>query len=108
MESICAVSKMLTPREHATSANKAPIVRAMTALLMIIAILAATLRIATRVTIVGSLSLDDGLIAASAVRTLPPKVHNIMLHIIDVGELGLGYYPVNYRYIRGFGWSWHP
>ncbi|SPJ87936.1 related to integral membrane protein [Fusarium torulosum] len=76
---------MLTPREHATTANKAPIVRAMTALLMIIAILAATLRIATRVTIVGSLSLDDGLIAASAVLAI---VQSII--VILEGSAGLG------------------
>lgn len=90
---------MLLPREHATTTNKAPIVRAMTALLMVITILAATLRIATRLTIVGSLTLDDGFVAASAVRMLPPKQRNIMLHIIDVGESVLGYYTVNYRYI---------
>lgn len=99
---------MLLPREHTTAANKAPIVRAMTALLMVITILAATLRIATRLTIVGSLSFDDGLVAASAVRTLRPELHNIILHIIDVGGLGLGYYTVNYCYIRGFGWSGIP
>ena len=70
---------MLTPREHATAVNKAPIVRAMTALLMVISIQAATIRIVTRVTTVGSLSLDDGLVAASTVRTILPQrtQHNV-------------------------------
>ncbi|KAH7246698.1 hypothetical protein BKA59DRAFT_455729 [Fusarium tricinctum] len=76
---------MLLPREHATTANKAPIVRAMTALLMVITILAATLRIATRLTIVGSLSLDDGLVAASAVLAI---VQSIV--VIFEGSAGLG------------------
>ncbi|KIL85461.1 hypothetical protein FAVG1_11419 [Fusarium avenaceum] len=76
---------MLLTREHATIANKAPIVRAMTALLMVITILAATLRIATRLTIVGSLSLDDGLVIASTVLAV---IQSII--VIFEGSAGLG------------------
>ncbi|EWZ97206.1 hypothetical protein FOWG_04400 [Fusarium oxysporum f. sp. lycopersici MN25] len=76
---------MLTPREHATAVNKAPIVRAMTALLMVISIQAATIRIVTRVTTVGSLSLDDGLVAASTVLAV---IQSII--VIFEGSAGLG------------------
>ncbi|CAJ0552393.1 Ff.00g063720.m01.CDS01 [Fusarium sp. VM40] len=76
---------MLLPREHATTTNKAPIVRAMTALLMVITILAATLRIATRLTIVGSLTLDDGFVAASAFLAI---IQSII--VIFEGSAGLG------------------
>ncbi|KAL9564970.1 hypothetical protein ACKAV7_010884 [Fusarium commune] len=76
---------MLAPREHATATDKAPIVRAMTALLMVIAILAATLRIATRLTTVGSLGLDDGLVAASTVLAI---IQSII--VIFEGSAGLG------------------
>ncbi|KAM5529472.1 hypothetical protein BFJ70_g17351 [Fusarium oxysporum] len=76
---------MLTPREHATAVNKAPIVRAMTALLMVISILAATIRIVTRVTTVGSFSLDDGLVAASTVLAI---IQSII--VIFEGSAGLG------------------
>ncbi|KAH7210136.1 hypothetical protein DER44DRAFT_722608 [Fusarium oxysporum] len=76
---------MLKPREHATAVNKAPIVRAMTALLMVISILAATVRIVTRVTTVGSLSLDDGLVAASTVLAI---IQSII--VIFEGSAGLG------------------
>ncbi|KAH7189923.1 hypothetical protein DER44DRAFT_844905 [Fusarium oxysporum] len=76
---------MLTPREHATAVNKAPIVRAMAALLMVISIQAATIRIVTRVTTVGSLSLDDGLVAASTVLAV---IQSII--VIFEGSAGLG------------------
>jgi hypothetical protein len=35
-------------------------------------------------------------------------LHNIMFHIINIGELVAGCYSVNHRYFRGFGWAWHP
>ncbi|KAH7178943.1 hypothetical protein DER46DRAFT_622476 [Fusarium sp. MPI-SDFR-AT-0072] len=76
---------MLAPREHATDTNKAPIVRAMTAFMMVIAIMAATLRIVTRVTTVGSLSLDDRLVAASTVLAIIQSVI-----VIFEGSAGLG------------------
>ncbi|KAF5227518.1 hypothetical protein FANTH_14750 [Fusarium anthophilum] len=78
---------MLAPREHATDTNKAPIVRAMTALMMVIAIMAATVRLVTRLTTIGSLGLDDRLVAASTVVAIIQSVI-----VIFEGSAGLVYH----------------
>lgn len=58
----------LLPREYETDSNKAPVVRAVTALLMVIAILSTTTRLTTKLITVGSVKIDDHLVAAATVR----------------------------------------
>ncbi|RSL51387.1 hypothetical protein CEP51_015218 [Fusarium floridanum] len=56
---------MILPREHDTPFNKAPLIRAVTALLMVMSILSAITRLATRMLTKGNLELDDMLVGAS-------------------------------------------
>ncbi|EEU33353.1 uncharacterized protein NECHADRAFT_82920 [Fusarium vanettenii 77-13-4] len=56
---------MILPREHETPFNKAPLIRAVTALLMVISILSAITRLVTRMATAGNLKLDDILVGAS-------------------------------------------
>lgn len=58
---------MILPREHETPFNKAPLIRAVTALLMVISILSAITRLVTRMATAGNLKLDDILVGASTV-----------------------------------------
>lgn len=59
---------MLQPREQETPFNKAPVVRAVTALLMVIFILSTLTRAGVRMATTGSLKADDYLIGISTVR----------------------------------------
>ncbi|OAA54695.1 hypothetical protein ISF_08296 [Cordyceps fumosorosea ARSEF 2679] len=56
---------MISPRELETPFNKAPLVRAVTAFLMVFSVLAVITRIATRLLTAGSLKLDDHTVIAA-------------------------------------------
>jgi hypothetical protein len=59
---------MIVPREHETAVNKAPVVRALAALLMVFAILSTIARVVTRLLTIRRLRVDDVLIMAATVR----------------------------------------
>lgn len=69
-------AEMIVPREHETPFNKAPVVRAVSALLMIITILSALTRLITRQLTVGSLKSDDVLVAVATVCTTRSALPN--------------------------------
>lgn len=58
---------MIQPRELETPFNKSPLVRAVTAFLMVFSILAVITRIATRLLTAGSLKADDHTVIAATV-----------------------------------------
>ncbi|CAH0051614.1 unnamed protein product [Clonostachys solani] len=76
---------MILPREHETPFNKAPLIRAMAALLMVIAILSAFTRIVTRLLTVGTFKKDDKLVAAATVVVIAQSAA-----VISQGANGLG------------------
>ncbi|KAK7431015.1 hypothetical protein QQZ08_002545 [Neonectria magnoliae] len=76
---------MLLPREHETPFNKAPLIRAMAALLMVIMILSVITRLVIRLVTVRSLKLDDTLVAASTVVGIAQSIA-----VIAQGANGLG------------------
>ncbi|VUC35668.1 unnamed protein product [Clonostachys rosea] len=76
---------MILPREHETPFNKAPLIRAMAALLMVIAILSAVTRIVTRLLTVGAFKKDDQLVAAATVVVIAQSAA-----VISQGANGLG------------------
>ncbi|KAM5381190.1 hypothetical protein ACJZ2D_003106 [Fusarium nematophilum] len=76
---------MIVPREHETPFNKAPVVRAIAALLMVITILSALTRIVTRLATVRSLKVDDILVAAATVVSIAQSIA-----VISQGFNGLG------------------
>ncbi|KAG9250108.1 uncharacterized protein F5Z01DRAFT_695663 [Emericellopsis atlantica] len=76
---------MLVAREHETPDNKAPLIRALAALLIVIALLAATVRIATRTITIARLKADDFLvITATAFAVVQSAL------VIAQGANGLG------------------
>lgn len=58
---------MIVPREHESPDNKAPLIRAIAALMMVIAILSAITRLVTRAITMRKLKLDDSLVLAAVV-----------------------------------------
>lgn len=78
-------ANMILPREHETPFNKAPLIRAMAALLMVIAILSAFTRIVTRLLTVGTFKKDDKLVAAATVVVIAQSAA-----VISQGANGLG------------------
>ncbi|KAM5369637.1 hypothetical protein ACJZ2D_008896 [Fusarium nematophilum] len=76
---------MLLSREHETPFNKAPLIRAMAALLMVITILSAITRIATRRVTIRSFKLDDTLVAVSTIVAVAQS-----LAVVYQGAKGLG------------------
>lgn len=76
---------MILPREHETPFNKAPVIRAVAALLMVIAILSAVTRIVTRLLTVGAFKKDDQLVAAATVVVIAQSAA-----VISQGANGLG------------------
>ncbi|EXK77167.1 hypothetical protein FOQG_18121 [Fusarium oxysporum f. sp. raphani 54005] len=78
---------MLLPREHETPFNKAPLIRALAALLMVITILSAVTRIVTRLATVRSLKLDDTLVAASTIVSVTQSIAVILQGTNGLGKL---------------------
>ncbi|KAK2616280.1 hypothetical protein QQS21_000714 [Conoideocrella luteorostrata] len=76
---------MMLPREIETDYNKSPVVRAVTALLLVIAILATMIRVVTKYIAMGTLKLDDALISTA---TVIATVQSIL--VILEGSAGLG------------------
>ncbi|KAH7020352.1 hypothetical protein EDB80DRAFT_633825 [Ilyonectria destructans] len=76
---------MILPREHETPFNKAPVIRAMAALLMVITILSAMTRLITRVVTIRRLKVDDYLVAASTTMVIAQSAA-----VIAQGANGLG------------------
>uniref|UniRef100_A0A8H7KA19 Rhodopsin domain-containing protein n=1 Tax=Bionectria ochroleuca TaxID=29856 RepID=A0A8H7KA19_BIOOC len=76
---------MILPREHETPFNKAPVIRAVAALLMVIAIFSAVTRIVTRLLTVGAFKKDDQLVAAATVVVIAQSAA-----VISQGANGLG------------------
>ncbi|KAH7110960.1 hypothetical protein EDB81DRAFT_369402 [Dactylonectria macrodidyma] len=76
---------MILPREHETPFNKAPLIRAIGALLMVITILSAVTRIATRLVTIRTLKGDDYLVAMSTIMVIAQS-----MAVIAQGSHGLG------------------
>ncbi|KAF4964045.1 hypothetical protein FSARC_7994 [Fusarium sarcochroum] len=76
---------MLFPREHETPFNKAPLIRAIAALLMVIAILSAITRLVTRLATIRTLKTDDILVAASTIVAIAQSIA-----VIAQGANGMG------------------
>ncbi|KAM0548063.1 hypothetical protein ACHAPJ_010121 [Fusarium lateritium] len=78
---------MLFPREHETPFNKAPLIRAIAALLMVIAILSAITRLVTRLATIRTLMTDDILVAASMIVAIAQSIAVISQGANGMGEL---------------------
>ncbi|KAH7147033.1 hypothetical protein B0J13DRAFT_621956 [Dactylonectria estremocensis] len=76
---------MLLPRERETPFNKAPLIWAMAALLMVITMLSAITRIATRMVTIRAFKLDDTLVVASTIIATAQSIA-----VIVQGAKGLG------------------
>ncbi|KAH6887642.1 hypothetical protein B0T10DRAFT_539011 [Thelonectria olida] len=76
---------MLLPREHETPFNKAPLIRALAGLLMVITVLSAITRIATRLVTIRTLKVDDTLVAAATAVVIAQSIA-----VIAQGANGLG------------------
>ncbi|KAF4463710.1 hypothetical protein FALBO_9475 [Fusarium albosuccineum] len=80
---------MLLPREHETPFNKAPLIRAIAALLMVIAILSAITRLATRLFTIRTLKTDDVLVAASTIVAIAQSIAVIAQGANGMGKISL-------------------
>ncbi|RSL84019.1 hypothetical protein CEP52_016558 [Fusarium oligoseptatum] len=78
---------MILPREHDTPFNKAPLIRAVTALLMVMSILSAITRLATRMLTKGNLELDDMLVGASTMMAVAQSITVIIQGTDGLGKL---------------------
>lgn len=58
---------MLHTREFATDSNKAPVIRAVAALLMVISVLSTTIRLTIRYLTMRAWHVDDALVAGATV-----------------------------------------
>ncbi|KAH7137005.1 hypothetical protein B0J13DRAFT_677762, partial [Dactylonectria estremocensis] len=76
---------MILPREHETPFNKAPLIRALGALLMVITILSAFTRIVTRLVTIRTLKVDDYLVVTSTIMVIAQSIA-----VISQGSNGLG------------------
>lgn len=76
---------MIVPREHETPDNKAPLIRAIAALMMCIAILSAITRLVTRAITMRKLKLDDSLVLAAVAVCIAQSST-----VIAQGSLGMG------------------
>ncbi|ATY65780.1 hypothetical protein A9K55_001510 [Cordyceps militaris] len=77
---------MIVPRELETPFNKSPLVRAVTAFLMVFSILAVITRIATRLLTAGSLKLDDHTVIAATALAVAQSVVVIMAAANGLGR----------------------
>ncbi|KAH7124729.1 hypothetical protein EDB81DRAFT_664332 [Dactylonectria macrodidyma] len=76
---------MILPREYETPFNKAPLIRAIGALMMVFTILSAFTRIATRLVTIRTLKIDDYLVIVSTVMVIAQS-----MAVIAQGSHGLG------------------
>lgn len=66
---------MAGPPEAITALNKSPLVQLLTTILLVVAVIALLVRLGTKFSRAGRLSVEDHLASLATVRTTQPKLH---------------------------------